>query len=116
MTGAKRIFRTEEASDGIIVDLEKQMEIATNGFIHVEKKLTDEERARIEKPRIEQILDLNESRWNDDYAANSLLRKRFRTETKRISETMNPNMDLNLKTLTSEDQLRSKQAIFKNKD
>jgi hypothetical protein len=38
-------------------------EIKNNAFLHLEKQLTDEERARAQKPRIQSIMDLNDSRW-----------------------------------------------------
>lgn len=78
--GAKRIFKTEEATDGRVIDQKVQKLKFVNPFARLEGKIDDERKKNDERPRIQSIIDLNESRWKDDYAANSLLRKRFRKD------------------------------------
>ena len=116
-SGAKRIYRTENATDtSRIVDLKKNKEVKDNVFIHLEHKLADEERAKLQKPRLQSILDLNESRWEDDYAANSLLRKRFRNETKRLKSSENFKHGMQLKDLSEADLRSIKRKQFSTSD
>ena len=73
----------------MIIDEKLKKQMHGNAFIHLENKMTDEEIGKREKPRLQNIMDFNESRWKDDYAANSFLRKRFRKETKKLKSAKN---------------------------
>ena len=59
---------------------------------------------------------MNESRWNDDYAANSLLRKRFRKETKNLKNSNNFSHGMKLNDLSAKDLQRLKLSKFNKAD
>jgi coiled-coil domain-containing protein 130 len=63
-----------------LVTPEEQYRLQEDPFYRLEHAREDQQRAREEAPRIEQLLQLREERSRDDFAANSLLRKRLREE------------------------------------
>lgn len=101
--GAKRIFKTEEASMGRVIDMKIQKMKKSNPLMKLEDKIDDEKKRKDERPRIQSIIDLNESRWKDDYAANSLLRKRFRKEKKEVE--VGDFLDVKMEDLSEFDQV-----------
>ena len=80
--GAKPIFVTSKASEGTIIDQRVQKQRKLNAFANMEGKVEDLKKKKEERPRLQKMIQLNDERWRDDYAANSLLRKRFREEKK----------------------------------
>lgn len=99
--GAQRIvtvakqFRTENATEGKVVDTKLAKDKLFNPLIRLEGKVGDEEIRRQEMPRIAQILQMRE-KFKDDYDANALMRKKFREEKKETSDKL-PYMDFPVK-------------------
>ena len=69
--GAKRIFQTENATEGKVIDLKVEKEKKTNPLARLEHQEGDNEIGQNEKPRICQIQKIQE-KWKNDFDLNSL--------------------------------------------
>lgn len=86
VAGAYRIFDTENATEGTVIDLQKEKEKKNNPFARLEGKSGDIDSGKNERPRVHQIQQIQE-KWKDDFQLNSMLRKKFRDEKKSLSNT-----------------------------
>jgi len=95
--------------------------MATDPFYRLETEAKDIQKAKEEKTRLHDIMDLQQNRANDDYELNAQLRKKFRIEKKQIetkdkTDKEYKNFALPLPEVTMADKLAAKKAKFRGLD
>jgi len=80
--GAVQILSTENATDvEFMRDAEEKKKLAEDAFYKLEHEIEDIKKAKEEKTRLHELMDMKEE-IKDDYEWNSRLRKKFRIEKK----------------------------------
>jgi len=120
--GAVQILSTENATDvEFMRDAEEKKKLAEDAFYKLEHEIEDIKKAKEEKTRLHELMDMKEE-IKDDYEWNSRLRKKFRIEKKKILEAEEKkkqeykNVALDLPEITMADKLAAKKAKFTGMD
>lgn len=86
ISGVKRKEETWKADESIgvikLIDEDEAEKLATDPFYKLEHAHEDKRKAKDNIPSLRKLSDLQDEQWNDDYKANYLLRKTFRTKKK----------------------------------
>jgi coiled-coil domain-containing protein 130 len=119
--GANKILSTENATDvEFIRDAEEVRKIREDPFARLENEVKDQAKGEEEKPRIQEIIEIQE-KWKDDYDINFNLRKKFRQEKKKLEKSVmarsvEKNFALPLAEPQKSDRIVAKSKQFKNLD
>lgn len=83
--GAIRIFQTENATDGVVIDMKLEAEMKKNPFLKLDNmnihNYEDKGKFKTDGNRIHLLQEVYKARDNH-YEMNSMLRKKFRTDKK----------------------------------
>jgi len=94
---------------------EERARLQNDAFAALEVTIDDRKQAKVDKNRIDELLEVKEKDWDDTYAANRRLRKTFRVERKvreknlAITENLKDRMSLGIHLLeeTEDDRRRA---------
>jgi len=89
--GANKILGTENATDAEFMrDAEEVRKIREDPFARLENEVIDIAKGEEEKPRIQEIIEIQQ-KYKDDYDLNFQLRKKFRQEKHKIEKIQRSN-------------------------
>jgi coiled-coil domain-containing protein 130 len=118
--GVRRKVETWEPTpeDGVAIFAteEHTKNLAEDPFYKLEHLQQDVQKAKADVPTVELLQELRAARSADDFAANQLLRKRFRTETHEIKameeEAKSKGLGIPLLHATEEDVVQGKLSAY----
>ena len=88
--------------------------MAVDAMFKLEHGVEDIDKNKEAKDRIEGLEDFQESRWKDDYAANSLLRQKMRAKRKslKVQEEKDRALNLNIPLLPPSEEDTKQSALL----